>query len=386
MVLTQNLDSYLSKMFRMCVVLLFFSSICTVVVGAPVTVIGHTGESLNIRCTYESGYESNPKYLCKGECNIGNKVIMVKSGSPAEDQRFSLSDDRTARVFTVTITDLRLEDEGQYWCGVKRTGTDVYSEIVLLVKHVGGGAPVIVTGYRGERFDIRCTYESGYESNPKYLCKGACNIGNKVIVVKSGSPAEDQRFSLSDNTTARVFTVTITDLRLEDEGQYWCGVERSLSADVYSEILLLVKMVVVGAPVKVTGHTGERADIRCTYESGYESNPKYLCKGACNFGNKVIVVKSGSPAEDQRFSLSDNTTARVFTITITELRPADEGQYWCGVKRTGTDVYSEILLLVKQEPSYFSTTETNPQSSSITVSDQNKSTDAVSEIYICVED
>uniref|UniRef100_A0A8C1P2N3 Immunoglobulin domain-containing protein n=1 Tax=Cyprinus carpio TaxID=7962 RepID=A0A8C1P2N3_CYPCA len=136
-------------------------------------------------------------------------------------------------------------------------------------------------------------------------------------------------------------------------------------------------MVAVGAPVKVTGHTGERADIRCTYESGYESNPKYLCKGKCLFGNKVIVVKSGSPAEDQRFSLSDNTTARVFTVTITELRPADEGQYWCGVKRTGTDVYSEILLLVKQEPSYFSTTETNPQSSSITVSDQNKSTDLV---------
>ncbi|KTF85856.1 hypothetical protein cypCar_00043181 [Cyprinus carpio] len=166
--------------------------------------------------------------------------------------------------------------------------------------------------------------------------------------------------------------------------------------------MIFLFSVVVGAPVKVTGHTGERADIRCTYESGYESNPKYLCKGACNFGNKVIVVKSGSPAEDQRFSLSDNTTARVFTITITELRPADEGQYWCGVKRTGTDVYSEILLLVKQvnkttedstiksffsaEPSYFSTTETNPQSSSITVSDQNKSTDAIAEIYIWVED
>ncbi|XP_042621003.1 CMRF35-like molecule 1 [Cyprinus carpio] len=263
-------------MFRMCVVLLIFSSIYTVVVGALVTVTGHTGERFNISCTYESGYESNSKYLCKGDCNIVNKVIMVKSGSPAEDQRFSLSDDRTARVFTVTITDLRLEDEGQYWCGVKRTGTDVYSEIVLLVKQVGGGAPVIVTGYRGERFNIRCTYESGYESNPKYLCKGEC----KVIVVKSGSPAEDERFSLTDNKTARVFTVSITDLRLADEGQYWCGVERSLSADVYSE----------------------------------------------------------------------------------------------------------IVLLVKQEPSYFSTTETNPQSSSITVSDQNKSTDAVSEIYICVED
>ncbi|XP_026144369.1 CMRF35-like molecule 3 isoform X2 [Carassius auratus] len=101
------------------------------------------------------------------------------------------------------------------------------------------GAPVTVTGYRGERADIRCTYESGYESNPKYLCKGECR--DRQVIVKSGSPAKDQRFSLRDNRTARVFTVTITDLRPEDAGTYWCGVERTLITDVYSEILLLVE-------------------------------------------------------------------------------------------------------------------------------------------------
>ncbi|XP_016361968.1 CMRF35-like molecule 5 isoform X1 [Sinocyclocheilus anshuiensis] len=120
-------------MFSMCVVLLVCSSICTVVAGAHV-VTGHRGGRANIRCPYESGYESNPKYFCKGECKFGNKVIMVKSGSPAKDQRFSLSDDMTARVFTVTITDLRTEDAGQYWCAVERTLPDVYSEILLLVK------------------------------------------------------------------------------------------------------------------------------------------------------------------------------------------------------------------------------------------------------------
>ncbi|XP_016398990.1 CMRF35-like molecule 1 [Sinocyclocheilus rhinocerous] len=145
--------------------------------------------------------------------------------------------------------------------------------------------------------------------------------------------------------------------------------------------------VVAGARI-VTGHRGGRADIRCTYESGYKSNPKYLCKGGCIFGSRNIMVKSGSPAKDQRFSLTDDTTARVFTVTITDLRTEDEGQYWCGVERTLPDDYSEILLLVKQvkkttevstispfstTPSYFSTTEPNPQSTIIT--DQHKSTD-----------
>ncbi|XP_058647460.1 CMRF35-like molecule 1 isoform X3 [Onychostoma macrolepis] len=122
-------------MFSVCVVLLVFSSICTVVVGAPETVTGLRGERLDIRCSYESGYESNSKYFCKGECIFGLRNIMVKSGSPAEDERFSLTDDTTARVFTVSITDLRSTDQGLYWCGVKRTlTTDVYSEILLLVK------------------------------------------------------------------------------------------------------------------------------------------------------------------------------------------------------------------------------------------------------------
>ncbi|KAL7852111.1 hypothetical protein SRHO_G00178960, partial [Serrasalmus rhombeus] len=63
------------------------------------------------------------------------KDIPVQSGS-AEDQRFSLDDDVAARVFTITITDLRQEDGGRYWCGVKRPKPlpDLFTEIVLLVK------------------------------------------------------------------------------------------------------------------------------------------------------------------------------------------------------------------------------------------------------------
>ncbi|XP_016304289.1 CMRF35-like molecule 2 [Sinocyclocheilus anshuiensis] len=123
---------------------------------------------------------------------------------------------------------------------------------------------------------------------------------------------------------------------------------------MWSFFLLLLwscmHIVVDGAPETVIGHRGERVDIRCSYEAGYESNSKYFCKGKCIFGNKNIMVKSGSPAEDERFSLTDDTTARVFTVSITDLRTEDTGQYWCAVKRVlTTDVYSDLLLLVKQD-------------------------------------
>ncbi|KAL7852137.1 hypothetical protein SRHO_G00179220 [Serrasalmus rhombeus] len=83
----------------------------------------------------------------------------------------------------------------------------------------------------------------------------------------------------------------------------------------------------------------------------YKTSIKYLCRGECSalWRTKVIPVQSGS-AEDQRFSLDDDTAARVFTITITDLRPEDGGRYWCGVKRPQPlpDLYTEILLLVEQ--------------------------------------
>ncbi|MCJ8748235.1 hypothetical protein PDJAM_G00162520, partial [Pangasius djambal] len=117
-------------------ILLIFT-FCLIIVGtdAVTTVTGHRGRSVQIKCPYESGYEKYKKYLCRGKCpTVGYNDIPVRSGSAAKDTRFSLYDNTTAKVFTVNITDLRPEDEGTYWCMIERTGPDLYTEILLLVK------------------------------------------------------------------------------------------------------------------------------------------------------------------------------------------------------------------------------------------------------------
>ncbi|KAL6482174.1 hypothetical protein MHYP_G00102540 [Metynnis hypsauchen] len=279
--------------------------------------------------------------------------------------------------------------------------------IIFILTPAGISAGTTVTGHRGRSVQIKCPYDSGYETYIKYLCRGECSTwGTKDIPVQSGS-AEDQRFSLDDDTAARVFTITITDLRPEDAGPYWCGINRPSLLDLFTEILLLVKtdarttvspstysppsvqtqstppssflstdppadppstysppsvqtqstplssfLLTAGitAVTTVTGHTGQSVQIKCPYDSGYETYIKYLCRAECSdlWGTKDIPVQSGS-AEDQRFSLDDDTAARVFTITITDLRPEDGGTYWCGIQRPKafTDHYTEILLLVK---------------------------------------
>ncbi|XP_047659559.1 CMRF35-like molecule 3 isoform X1 [Tachysurus fulvidraco] len=126
-----------------------------------------------------------------------------------------------------------------------QSGRPATSSLFFLLINTKSGtdAVTIVTGYRGRSVQIKCPYKSGYEDYNKYLCRGECSIpGFKDIPVESGSPAKDPRFSLYDNKTARVFTVTITGLRPEDKNTYWCAIERTL-ADIYTEFLLQVKTV-----------------------------------------------------------------------------------------------------------------------------------------------
>ncbi|XP_047659554.1 CMRF35-like molecule 1 isoform X1 [Tachysurus fulvidraco] len=142
----------------------------------------------------------------------------------------------------------------------------------------GADAVTTVTGFRGRSVQFNCPYESGYKENKKYLCRHECLIpGIKDIPVQSGSRAKDPRFSLYDDKTARVFTVTITDLRPEDGNTYWCVIERTLPLpdilswarsdiqkilpDIYTEFLLQVKTVdPTISSVSHTTHTPTHGD------------------------------------------------------------------------------------------------------------------------------
>ena len=78
---------------------------------------GAYGGSVNITCTYQ-GSHKQPLYLCRAK-SVGHwefEDLLVTSLSPYHS-RYFLNDDKHDGVFTVTITDLRSEDAGTYWCG-----------------------------------------------------------------------------------------------------------------------------------------------------------------------------------------------------------------------------------------------------------------------------
>uniref|UniRef100_A0A3B4H021 Immunoglobulin V-set domain-containing protein n=1 Tax=Pundamilia nyererei TaxID=303518 RepID=A0A3B4H021_9CICH len=76
----------------------------------------YEGYSESVSCPYES--QNSLKYICRG--NRPSTLI----------NKYGIHDDKTARIFTATISDLHSVDAGQYWCGVTRTGSDIYTEFL----------------------------------------------------------------------------------------------------------------------------------------------------------------------------------------------------------------------------------------------------------------
>ncbi|KTF80769.1 hypothetical protein cypCar_00044369 [Cyprinus carpio] len=218
-------------------------------------------------------------------------------------------------------------------------------QLLLLVSVVACETKEILTftAHERGRVEIQCPYESRYEAHEKYLCRGGCPRLYKDKVVESGSSARGERFSLTDNKTAHIFTVTISDLRTEDQGQYWCGVETGLRKwDVFTEIHLEIKHV-----SRVSGLSGQHLYIHCHNKSELKNDVKFICKGSDPSLCETSAIRASSEIKSNgRFSLSDNKSTGVFTVTITNLTEEDSGIYWCGAAQRGQEHKNKWISVI----------------------------------------
>ncbi|XP_048051308.1 CMRF35-like molecule 1 [Megalobrama amblycephala] len=153
-------------------------------------------------------------------------------------------------------------------------------------------------------------------------------------------------------------------------------------------LLTVISSLSVDFPVR--GMEGESVIIKCPYPRGYENSYKYFFKGV--FRERVLIRRSDGGKSKGRFSLQDDRKTRSFTVTISKLKMEDAGIYAC---RAGADHYKEVNLIVLRAPQrpkpvqiftstfypdqtissfsntppYLRTSDTIPQSSSITITD-----------------
>ncbi len=110
--------------------------------------------------------------------------------------------------------------------------------------------------------------------------------------------------------------------------------------------LVLMKSFVLMKSEDVYVRTeGETVDIRCTYPDDHIYTPKYFCRHPCT---SVLIksAKGGQVVSNGRYSLTDITSGRVFTVSIRHLRLTDSGVYYCGLDQWFSDKNNKVHLSV----------------------------------------
>ncbi|XP_045565646.1 CMRF35-like molecule 2 [Salmo salar] len=138
-----------------------------------------------------------------------------------------------------------------------------------------------VTGYSGGTVIIYCHYYTEERSHEKYFCVGQYSWRCKDII-RTGLKntwVHRGRFSLYDNTGGNYFKVIIRQLTRQDEGTYWCGVDKPTIPDSYTKVELDVKKDdCCEKSVTETAYLGGEATIRCNFPEDHEDRTKYFCK------------------------------------------------------------------------------------------------------------
>ncbi|KAI9535449.1 hypothetical protein NQZ68_003003 [Dissostichus eleginoides] len=143
--------------------------------------------------------------------------VTYSSVTPIKQQNVEAEDDDvTKRVFTVTINYLTGEDTGDYWCAVEiDDGADLKDNFHLSVT---GGSPSLyvdqqeIRGFKGDNMNIKCHCQNSGEIK-------WCRLGGPCVTL-SGSK-DGTRVDIGAHNPG-VLTVTLSGLRTESSGWYWC--------------------------------------------------------------------------------------------------------------------------------------------------------------------
>ncbi|XP_039860521.1 polymeric immunoglobulin receptor-like [Simochromis diagramma] len=321
--------------------------ICVTSAVGVIHVTGYLGSEVKISCSYGPGYQSYQKYLCRNDCGSGD--VLITTSNPVKNKH-RIHDDKTARIFTTTISDLHSTDAGKYWCGVTRNWKDIYTEVKLeLVPDSCCNSVTKIESYAGYSVSFSCPYESRYQNNLKYICRGTRPSMCLQQALITSYNKENGRFRLNDENMSTKFTTKISSLTQSDSGRYLCGIQRNSDLHLFCAFELKVKDHCCDTVTNIESYEGYSESINCPYENQYQNSLKYICRGNQPSTCLQDALITSNNRENGRFRLNDVKMSRIFTVTISSLTQSDSGHYLCGVQTNSDhDVFSAVELQVKE--------------------------------------
>ncbi|XP_051664429.1 trem-like transcript 2 protein [Manacus candei] len=252
--------------------------------------------------------------------------------------RFTIKDHPTAKIVSVTMTDLKAEDSGTYACEssyspLKRISLNVFKEELQ---------------WELDTLQVQCPYSTTWcRREGQTECRVMASTESRST--RSNSKAAHDRTSLMYDRL-NTLTVTMRRLQAQDTGTYWCALSSGRTR------VMEVVLSVFKRTQQYTAKESGNISVQCQYKNtDYGAVSKAWCKEEAGTSCEILVTTSSGLSGNQRTSqdgrvrIQDDTQQGIVTITMEQLQAQDSGVYWCALhESSGLSRMEEVTLEVSE--------------------------------------
>ncbi|NWI59172.1 PIGR protein, partial [Calyptomena viridis] len=296
-----------------------------------------------VSCQFGEEFSSSRRYLCKMEKGECQNIVDTEGPNENYTGRVLLSHEDSGASFSVTITQMEWEDSGLYQCGVGEYGKSGESKELDVFIYDNKNFPQLkqtVTGKTGSSATFECLYEPLQRSSTRIWCMWRPQGCNLVIdSIGNVRPVYEGRVAMFENPENKTVTIVLNQLTESDNGFYWCRSDEVKEQQSTTQLKVIKGEPLLTGKKEVEAQVGSPVDLTCSYPCSYYSYEKFWCRWN-NTGCYML------PAADQKqlgAEATCKTANKTIILSFDSVTEADEGWYWCGVKRNG--IFGETMAV-----------------------------------------